>query len=78
MNFIACDGAWLYRFAQTSSGDSVLDQTLTCQGTVHTVTSEEMAAANGSLTWEDVQQYQSEVLTLFCMAFLFVVLRKLL
>ncbi|WP_090262779.1 hypothetical protein [Pseudomonas panipatensis] len=69
MNFLACDGAW----AVNADGAAI------CTGTLHTYTSEEMQSQLGSaLTWEQVDELRGEVLGLFCIAFGFLVLKRLL
>ncbi|MCY1510805.1 hypothetical protein D9M68_451940 [compost metagenome] len=69
MNFLACDGMW-------ATG---ADGAPRCTGTLHAVTSEEMQSQFGSaLTWDQVAELRAEVLTLFAVAFGFLVLRKLL
>lgn len=69
MNFIACDGIW----AVSADGSAI------CTGTLHVVTSEEMQSEFGSaLTWDQVAELRGEVLALFCIAFGFLVLKRLL
>ncbi|MCY1277698.1 hypothetical protein D9M69_456490 [compost metagenome] len=69
MDFLACDGAW-------AAG---ADGAPRCTGILHSVTSDEMQSQFGSaLTWDQVAELRGEVLTLFAVAFGFLVLRKLL
>ncbi|MBY9221934.1 hypothetical protein ISG48_24960 [Pseudomonas aeruginosa] len=68
MNFIACDGSWL-----SGPGGE-----LVCSGSLRTFTGEEMQSQLGSqLSWEDVHELKGEVIMLFCIAFGFLVLKKL-
>lgn len=68
MNFLACDGDWV----RTADGGA------TCTGTLHTYTSEEMQSQFGSeLTWDQVAELRGEVLGLFCIAFGFLALKRL-
>lgn len=69
MNFLACDGNW----AQRPDGSAI------CTGTLKVFTREEMQSEFGSaLTWEQVAELRGEVLTLFAIAFGFLVLKRLL
>ena len=69
MNFLACDGVW----QATAEGIPV------CQGTLTSLTTEEMQSLTGSaLTWDDVAELQGEAITLFAVVFGFLVLKKLL
>ncbi|MCP1602680.1 hypothetical protein [Pseudomonas citronellolis] len=69
MNFLACEGAWTLR----------PDGTAACAGALHSLTSEEMRSEVGSaLTWDQVAELQGEVITLFALAFGFLVLKRLL
>lgn len=68
MNFLACDGEW----AASVDGSAI------CTGTLHVYTSEEMQSQLGSaLTWDQVAELRGEVLALFCIAFGFLVLKRL-
>jgi len=68
VNFLACDGSWTVN----------AEGATTCTGTLHTYTSEEMRSLLGSdLTWDQVAELRGEVLGLFCIAFGFLVLKRL-
>lgn len=69
MNFLACEGDWL-----VSAGG-----TPTCNGSLVSLTQQEMQDLNGSaLTWDQVSELQGEVITLFALVFGFLVLKKVL
>lgn len=54
------------------------DGSAICTGTLHTYTSEEMQSLVGSaLTWDQVAELRGEVLGLFCIAFGFLALKRL-
>ncbi|MHB9800470.1 hypothetical protein ACYCAX_21970 [Pseudomonas sp. MT3] len=69
MNFLACDGRW----ALGADGSAI------CTGTLTVFTREEMQSEFGSaLTWDQVAELRGDVLALFCIAFGFLVLKRLL
>lgn len=68
MNFLACDGSW-------SAGAGGI----TCNGTLITITSEEIAEElSPALTLEETQSLIGASLMLFAIVFGFLVLKKLL
>lgn len=67
MNFLACDGSW-----------SVVSGSISCDGLLVTITSEEIAAEiNPALTIEESQQLIDATLILFALVFGFLVIKKL-
>ncbi|WP_339514261.1 hypothetical protein [Pseudomonas sp. RL_15y_Pfl2_60] len=69
MNFLACEGDWLV------SAEGVP----TCNGSLVSLTQQEMQDLNGSaLTWDQVSELQSQTIILFATVFAFLILKKLL
>ncbi|QLC73846.1 hypothetical protein LPB260_24370 [Pseudomonas sp. LPB0260] len=69
MNFLACEGDW----SKGAAGEPI------CTGALVSLTREEMQGLSGSaLTWDQVSELQGEVITLFALAFGFLVLKKVL
>ena len=68
MNFLACDGSW-----------SVDVGGITCNGTLITITSQEMAEelSSPALTIEEANSLLWAAIPLFALAFSFLVIRKL-
>lgn len=67
MNFLACDGSW----SALATGSPV------CQGQLISITGEDLRGET-LITWDDVNQIQWEIVTLFAVVFGFVVLKKVL
>lgn len=66
MNFLACDGSW-----------SVASGSIACNGTLITITSEEIAEEiNPGLTLEESDMLIDASIALFATVFFFLILRK--
>lgn len=66
MNFLVCDVPWtLDRFGLPH-----------CSSGFRSVTAEEAKSVFSDMTWQDVADYQGEIVTLFAVVFGFLVLKK--
>jgi hypothetical protein len=68
MNFLSCDGDWL--LYETGS--------FACDGTLISVSEQEITGSDASLSWGDVSELTGEVIILFATVFCFVALRRVL
>lgn len=66
-NFLSCDVAFTF-----DTGSPV------CTGSISNITSEELGGGSSSLTWQQVSDYQDQILLLFALVFGFLVIRKML
>lgn len=66
MNFLVCDVPWTRdRFGSPH-----------CPSGFRSVTAEEAKSVFSDMTWQDVADYQGEIVTLFAVVFGFLVLKK--
>lgn len=66
-NFLVCDG----EFTFDTGG-------LACTGSLGSVSIEDIRGESSSLTWQQVSEYQDQILLLFALAFGFLVIKKVL
>lgn len=66
-NFLSCDVPFTF-----DAGSPI------CTGSISNITSEELGGGSSSLTWQQVSDYQDQILLLFALVFGFLVIRKML
>lgn len=66
-NFLVCDGEFIF-----DTGG------LACTGSLGSVSIEDIRGESSSLNWQQVSEYQDQILLLFALAFGFLVIKKVL
>lgn len=66
-NFLVCDVPFTFEAGVSA-----------CNGSLMSITSEELGGGSSSLTWQQVSDYQEQILLLFALVFGFLVIRKML